>query len=398
MRAAAWLGAAILLGLPLAVSEGSTPSAASTLGGSTSSVKRSSTLHGSVLRAPHAEALAIQERLSDPWQPIRFMVGDWEGTSEGRPGAGTVRRTYAFVLGDRYLHEKNVSTYPSQERNPAGDVHEHWSFFSHDRARGALVLRQFHQEGFVNQYVLDRAQSNGPKLVFESENFENLDAAWRARETYEIVSENEFTETFELAAPGKPHEVYSRNRFKRSRARPGDERMRVLQNLEGQEARLSDYGGQIVVLNFWATWCAPCLEELPELARLQRRYGARGLQVIAASADEAGSEGNVAALAAKLNLRFPIWTGAAVADMEGLGLGSALPATAILDREGNVVGRILGAARREDLEAQVGWLLGDRSEAPEPMVNRLGPEHPHGEEEDHTHGAVTLEGASTVPS
>jgi hypothetical protein len=47
-----------------------------------------------------------------------------------------------------------MSIYPPQPKNEKGEVHEHWSFFSHDRARRTLVLRQFHQEGFVNQYAM----------------------------------------------------------------------------------------------------------------------------------------------------------------------------------------------------------------------------------------------------
>ncbi len=71
----------------------------------------------------------------DPWEPVRFLAGTWEGTATGVGGAGTARRTYAFVLKDRYLHEKNVTTYPPQDKNAAGEVHEHWSFISYDRAR-----------------------------------------------------------------------------------------------------------------------------------------------------------------------------------------------------------------------------------------------------------------------
>src|SRR4029079_5953071 len=49
-----------------------------------------------------------------PFAPIQFLVGDWQGTSEGQPGKGTVERTYRLVLGDKFLHERNVSTYPPQ--------------------------------------------------------------------------------------------------------------------------------------------------------------------------------------------------------------------------------------------------------------------------------------------
>jgi hypothetical protein len=152
----------------------------------------------------------------DPWSAVRFMVGEWTGESEGEPGKGTLKRTYRFVLGERFLHELNVSTYPPQPRNEKGEVHEHWSFFSHDRGRRTLVLRQFHQEGFVNQYALKPGGPAGA-VVFESEALENAPAGWRARESYEVVSPNEFVETFELAPEGGAYEVYSRARLKRVR-------------------------------------------------------------------------------------------------------------------------------------------------------------------------------------
>jgi hypothetical protein len=150
----------------------------------------------------------------DPWQSIRFLQGAWEGTSEGEPGIGTVERSYTFVLEDRFIHERNVSTYPPRPEHPSGEAHEHWSFFSHDRQRDVLVLRQFHEEGFVNQFAMTRSESTPTRLVFDSESLENL-GTWRARETYDLISNDEFVETFELGRPGEPLHVYSRNHFKR---------------------------------------------------------------------------------------------------------------------------------------------------------------------------------------
>jgi hypothetical protein len=66
------------------------------------------------------------------------------------------------------------------------------------------VLRQFHQEGFVNQFVMAPRQQGGP-IVFESEALENLRSGWKARETYEVVSPDEFVETFELAMGDKQY-------------------------------------------------------------------------------------------------------------------------------------------------------------------------------------------------
>jgi len=165
--------------------------------------------------APSERQAVAAEASPDPWKPVRFLLGEWRGTASGQPGTGTVSRRYELVLGNRFVHERNTSTYLPRQPGKAGEVHEHWSFMSYDRAQKVIRLRQFHQEGFVNSYVLSHRASSATKLVFESEQFENLDNAWRARETYEVVSGDEFVEIFELAPPGKPFEVYSRNHFRR---------------------------------------------------------------------------------------------------------------------------------------------------------------------------------------
>ncbi len=165
-------------------------------------------------------ALASQDALpkkDEAWKSVRFLVGTWDGAAEGEAGRGTVKRSYEFVMNGRFLHERNISTYPPQEKNPKGEVHEHWTMFSYYRERNTLVLRQFHQEGFVNQYAMRASTGADAGLLFESEGFENLPAGWKAREKYTVVSESEFVETFTLAAPGKDFEVYSQTRFKRAK-------------------------------------------------------------------------------------------------------------------------------------------------------------------------------------
>lgn len=153
----------------------------------------------------------------DLWEPLKYFVGTWEGTTKGQSGNGKVEREYQFVLNGKFLQAKNKSSYPPQEKNPKGEVHEDWGLFSYDRSRKHFVLRQFHVEGFVNQYKLDQAASNDKKLVFVTENIENIPAGWRARESYQILSPDEFVEVFELAATGKEFELYSENRFKRKK-------------------------------------------------------------------------------------------------------------------------------------------------------------------------------------
>lgn len=100
--------------------------------------------------------------------------------------------------------------------SPEGEVHHHQSFFSYDRARRTLVLRQFHQEGFVNQFAIGAPAATPKTMVFESEALENVPLGWKARETDQMISADEFVETLEIASTGA-YEVYSRSRFKRKR-------------------------------------------------------------------------------------------------------------------------------------------------------------------------------------
>jgi hypothetical protein len=166
-----------------------------------------------------AASSQVQQTTTDPFAPIAFLIGQWEGTSEGEPGKGTIRREYERVLNGRFIRARNRSEYPIQEKNPKGEIHEDEGFFSFDRARNRLVFRQFHVEGFVNQYVQDGG-STVQGIVFTSEGIENIPAGWRARETYVVRGPDEFEEIFELAQGDKPFEVYSRARLKRVKSVP----------------------------------------------------------------------------------------------------------------------------------------------------------------------------------
>lgn len=156
---------------------------------------------------------------SDPFAPLAPLVGTWEGTSDGVPGAGTVRREYRFVLGGRFIEARNVSTYPPQEKNPKGEVHEDVGLLSWDRGRKVFVLRQFHVEGFVNTYAAPPPADAAAPVVFTSEAIENIPAGWRARETWRFPGPDELVEVFELAEPGKDFAVYSETRLRRVRGR-----------------------------------------------------------------------------------------------------------------------------------------------------------------------------------
>ncbi len=165
----------------------------------------------------------------------------------------------------------------------------------------------------------------------------------------------------------------------------------ALKDLEGHPQALEGLRGRIVVLNFWATWCIPCRREMPMLASVQSKYAGRGVQVIGASLDDESGQRKIPDVIRRLGVTFLIWTGATPDDLRRLGLGDALPATAIVDRDGQIVARLLGPVKRRDLEQRLDWLLGDRSgPRPGPVVNNA--------EEEHPHTGAAMEGASLVPS
>jgi hypothetical protein len=153
---------------------------------------------------------------ADTFAPLAPLVGHWTGTSEGQPGKGEVERQYERVLGSKFIQVRNRSTYPPQEKNPKGETHEDIGFFSFDSARMRVVFRQFHIEGFVNQYALEPLRTVD-RVVFTSESIENIPAGFRARETYVFSGSDQFEEIFEIAEPGKDFEVYSRSRLTRAK-------------------------------------------------------------------------------------------------------------------------------------------------------------------------------------
>ena len=97
------------------------------------------------------------------------FIGRWQGTSEGQPGKGTVEREYTRMLNSRFVQVKNRSVYPAQEKNPKGETARRSRVFSvWTRSRKRIVFRQFHVEGFVNQYVMEPATADRT-LVFVTE-------------------------------------------------------------------------------------------------------------------------------------------------------------------------------------------------------------------------------------
>jgi len=134
--------------------------------------------------------------------------------------------------------------------------------------------------------------------------------------------------------------------------------------LSALDEQLLALRGRIVVLNFWAAWCAPCKKELPLLARLQEDYGERGVQFVGASTDSMDERDAATALLAEAGVAYPVVFGLSDEDMRPLGLGSLLPVTAVFDRDGTRAFRLVGEVKAKRLVERLEWLLGERATTP----------------------------------
>lgn len=137
----------------------------------------------------------------------------------------------------------------------------------------------------------------------------------------------------------------------------------VLKDPFGTEQRLSSLKGRIVILNFWATYCIPCRHEMPDLAAIQSEYAALGVQVIGASADDPEDRELVLQFAKETKVNFPIWMGAGAEHMMRFGLGTALPGTVIIDREGRVAKVISGIIDKADIKKEIDSMLKSAEQA-----------------------------------
>ena len=79
----------------------------------------------------------------DNWEPLRSLVGIWEGTGSGQPGVSKVQREYRLVLNDKFLHVQNKSTYDPQPKIPKGEVHQDWGMMSFDKPGRVLCSGNF---------------------------------------------------------------------------------------------------------------------------------------------------------------------------------------------------------------------------------------------------------------
>ncbi len=129
----------------------------------------------------------------------------------------------------------------------------------------------------------------------------------------------------------------------------------TLYTLEGTEIKLSNYLGKIVILDFWATWCAPCRKSIPDLISIQDEYE-DDLVVIGISFDQPASQNNLQQFINNFGINYPVVLGTNEVS-EAYGNIQAIPTSFIIDTEGNIINKHIGLVPKSTLIEEINSLL-----------------------------------------
>lgn len=132
----------------------------------------------------------------------------------------------------------------------------------------------------------------------------------------------------------------------------------TLSDLDDKPVGMSAYKGKPLIVNFWARWCGPCRDEIPELIKVRSKYKGRGLEVIGIAIEDKTEAVRDFAKAYEMDYPILLAKDKGLPLMQALGNArSGLPFTAVIDRKGNIVSKKLGVMRKPDLEAAAEALL-----------------------------------------
>ena len=131
----------------------------------------------------------------------------------------------------------------------------------------------------------------------------------------------------------------------------------TVESLEGKEVPFASLSaGKLVLVDFWATWCAPCVSAMPELQRLHRRHAAKGFSVVGISIDEERDKARK--FTARKKLAYPVFLDATATPAWSTFHVRSIPAVFLIDSQGRIVQQWLGKVDMKEVEQAVGKLVG----------------------------------------
>lgn len=150
------------------------------------------------------------------FQQLDFLLGDWSGRGSGFGNdSSTVNSFFKPVLKGKYIEFENESWFEPTSNNPEGEHHIDRGFISFDKERDAIVIRQFHVEGYIIRYILADSLSNDTMLVFESESIENFVPGGKARWTIKKTSDTRIETIFDVAFPNSEYSCMGVNKLQK---------------------------------------------------------------------------------------------------------------------------------------------------------------------------------------
>lgn len=133
-----------------------------------------------------------------------------------------------------------------------------------------------------------------------------------------------------------------------------------LETIGGEVFHLKEHRGEVVVLNFWGTWCGPCRQEIPHLVSLQERFGDEGLQVVGVALERGAGVKRVRKFAKQRDINYPVGLGDGTIVRKYGGV-RGVPTTIVIDADGQIRGRVTGRVTEEMLRPGIERLLKDAS-------------------------------------
>lgn len=138
----------------------------------------------------------------------------------------------------------------------------------------------------------------------------------------------------------------------------------TLETMDGEKINLADQTGKVVLINFWATWCAPCRKEIPDLIDLYAQFQSEGLKIIGIAVDQDGAE-VVKPFVQKQKINYPIVLDPDQSIESHFDAMYGLPTTYVVSPEGQIVRRILGIFPIEEMKPELKEMLNAQSESAE---------------------------------